>query len=102
MPGWIDARGEPIRNPVTGEETRARINLPSGFEYDVAEQGRGWAKTKGPVDVRVDVYPGEVIHGHHLPPSLQTAEASNTVPRVSLSDAVAMLRDHGIGAGDCG
>jgi Nif-specific regulatory protein len=31
---------------------------------------------------------GQVIHGHHLPPSLQTAEASNTVTRVSLSDAV--------------
>jgi Nif-specific regulatory protein len=32
---------------------------------------------------------GQVIHGHHLPPSLQTAEASGTVNRVSLSDAVA-------------
>ena len=32
---------------------------------------------------------GEVIHGHHLPPSLQTAEASGTVTRVSLKDAVA-------------
>ncbi len=31
---------------------------------------------------------GEVIHGHHLPPSLQTAEASGTVMRVSLQDAV--------------
>jgi Nif-specific regulatory protein len=31
----------------------------------------------------------QVVHGHHLPPSLQTAEASGTVTRVSLSDAVA-------------
>jgi Nif-specific regulatory protein len=31
---------------------------------------------------------GEVIHGHHLPPSLQTAEASGTVTRVSLKEAV--------------
>jgi Nif-specific regulatory protein len=31
---------------------------------------------------------GEVIHGHHLPPSLQTAEASGTVTRVALKDAV--------------
>jgi len=30
----------------------------------------------------------QVIHGHHLPPSLQTAEASGTITRVSLSDAV--------------
>jgi Nif-specific regulatory protein len=32
---------------------------------------------------------GEVIHAHHLPPSLQTAEASGTVTRVALKDAVA-------------
>jgi Nif-specific regulatory protein len=31
---------------------------------------------------------GEVIHGHHLPPSLQTAEASGTMTRVALKDAV--------------
>jgi Nif-specific regulatory protein len=31
----------------------------------------------------------QVVHGHHLPPSLQTAEASGTITRVSLSDAVA-------------
>jgi Nif-specific regulatory protein len=31
---------------------------------------------------------GGVIHGHHLPPALQTAEASGTVPRQSLADSV--------------
>src|SRR5205814_3338430 len=31
---------------------------------------------------------GQVIHAHHLPPSLQTAEASGTVTRVSLTDAI--------------
>ena len=31
---------------------------------------------------------GGVIHGHHLPPTLQTAEVSGTVPRVSLGAAV--------------
>jgi len=51
VPGWIDARGEPIVNPVTGEAHRARINLPHGFEYDTAEVGRGWAETQGPVRV---------------------------------------------------
>jgi Nif-specific regulatory protein len=30
----------------------------------------------------------QVIHGHHLPPSLQTAEGSGTITRVSLKDAV--------------
>jgi len=32
---------------------------------------------------------GTVIHAHHLPPTLQTAEASGTVVRVSLSEAIA-------------
>ena len=54
VPGWIDARGEPIKNPVTGEEHVARINLPHGFEYDVCEVGRGWARTQGPLDVQLD------------------------------------------------
>jgi Nif-specific regulatory protein len=31
---------------------------------------------------------GSVIHGHHLPPTLQTAEASGTVVRRSLEEAV--------------
>jgi Nif-specific regulatory protein len=31
---------------------------------------------------------GQVVHGYHLPPSLQTAEASGTVMRVSLTDAI--------------
>jgi hypothetical protein len=30
---------EPILNPVTGEEHRARIVLPNGFEYKEAEVG---------------------------------------------------------------
>jgi len=49
VPGLVEARGEPILNPVTGDEHRARINLPRGFEYDVCEAGRGWAETKGPI-----------------------------------------------------
>ena len=49
IPGYVDARGEPIRNPVTGEEHRARINLPTGFEYDTCEVGRGWMRTQGPI-----------------------------------------------------
>ncbi|ATU94203.1 DUF1326 domain-containing protein [Phyllobacterium zundukense] len=47
VPGWIDAHGEPILNPVTGKQHRARINLPHGFEYVTSEIGRGWAETQG-------------------------------------------------------
>ena len=34
-----DAEVEPIKNPVTGEAHRARIDLPGGFEYELAEMG---------------------------------------------------------------
>jgi Nif-specific regulatory protein len=31
----------------------------------------------------------QVIHSYHLPPTLQTAESSDTVPRLSLGEALA-------------
>jgi hypothetical protein len=37
--GVAEVRVEPIRNQVTGLEHRARINLPNGFEYNLAEMG---------------------------------------------------------------
>jgi hypothetical protein len=49
VPNYLDARGEPIRNPVTGTESRSRIDLPDGFEYIVAEVGRGWLNATGPL-----------------------------------------------------
>ncbi len=47
--GIVSARGEPILNPVTGHEHRIRFDLPEGFEYSIAEVGRGWAKVSGPM-----------------------------------------------------
>jgi hypothetical protein len=39
VPDLIESDVEPIKNPVTGEEHRARIALPDGFEYKEAEMG---------------------------------------------------------------
>jgi hypothetical protein len=39
VPGIGEFRAEPIKNPVTGAEHRARIQLPNGFEYKEAEMG---------------------------------------------------------------
>jgi Nif-specific regulatory protein len=41
------------------------------------------------IERAVLVCEGGVIHAHHLPPTLQTAEVSGTVPQLSLSAAVA-------------
>jgi hypothetical protein len=35
--GIVESRAEPIRNPVTGDEHRVRIDLPNGFEFKQAE-----------------------------------------------------------------
>jgi Nif-specific regulatory protein len=40
------------------------------------------------IERAVLVCDGNVIHGHHLPPTLQTAEVTGTVTRVSLEQAV--------------
>ena len=39
IPGVGETKIEPIKNPVTGETHRARIDLPDGFEYKLAEVG---------------------------------------------------------------
>jgi hypothetical protein len=39
IPGYVETVGEPIRNKVSGEESRAQIVLPDGFEYAVADIG---------------------------------------------------------------
>jgi Nif-specific regulatory protein len=40
------------------------------------------------IERAVLVCDGQVMHGYHLPPTLQTAEASGTVARTSLADSV--------------
>jgi hypothetical protein len=54
VPGVVDARGEPIVNPITGATHGARIELPHGFEYVVAEVGRGWANTSGAIKLNIN------------------------------------------------
>ena len=45
--GYVEMSGEPIRNKVTGEESRAQIVLPNGFEYAVADIGSASSRTTG-------------------------------------------------------
>jgi hypothetical protein len=51
VPDYVETVGEPIRNKVTGEESRAQIVLPDGFEYSVADIGSASSKSQGPVQV---------------------------------------------------
>lgn len=47
-----DLSAEPIRNPVTGQPHRVRIDLPHGFEYRLAEIGSATAVTRGDIDIK--------------------------------------------------
>ena len=55
VPGYVEMNGEPIRNPVTGAESRAQICLPDGFEYEVAEIGSASSRTTGgPMEIEIE------------------------------------------------
>ncbi|PRY22571.1 hypothetical protein CLV78_106111 [Aliiruegeria haliotis] len=51
VPGVFETEAEPLRNPVTGDPHRARINLPHGFEYRVAEIAKGSTRTSGAISL---------------------------------------------------
>jgi len=53
VPGVLELTAEPIRNPVTGDIHRARIDLPHGFEYEIAEIGSGSMKATGDMEVEL-------------------------------------------------
>ena len=47
----FELEAEPIRNPVTGAEHRARIDIPHGFEFTIAEMASGTATTHGVIEL---------------------------------------------------
>ena len=53
VPDVFETTGEPIRNPVTGNIHRARIDLPHGFEYEIAEIGSASTTTSG--EIKLDL-----------------------------------------------
>lgn len=51
--GLVEARAEPIRNPLTGAAQRARLVLPEGFEFTEAELASSTVMTRSgsPIDL---------------------------------------------------
>ena len=61
----VEMSGEPIVNKVTGQETRAQIVLPAGFEYEVADIGSASSRTTGgPMDVAISEKYAQFAHLH--------------------------------------
>jgi hypothetical protein len=61
---YVDMVGEPLRNKVTGEESRAQIVLPAGFEYEVADIGSASSRTTGPMALELADSYGQFAHIH--------------------------------------
>ena len=49
--GVFELNVEPIKNPVTGAEHRARIEIPDGFEFTIAEMASGSVKTQSGIEL---------------------------------------------------
>ncbi len=63
VPGIVDTSVEPIKNPVTAAEHRARIDLPMGKEFHLAEVASGSTKAKsGPIDLAFEKSHAHIVH----------------------------------------
>jgi len=62
--GLIDTKGEPIKNPITGDEHRARIDIPDGFEYRLAEVGSASSVTLGNIQLNLQNSYGQFANIH--------------------------------------
>lgn len=62
VPGLIETTVEPIRNPVTGAEHRARIELPFGKEFHSAEIASGTTSATGAVPLDFARSHAHIVH----------------------------------------
>lgn len=51
VPGLVELTGSPIIDPHSGDEFRARIDLPNGFEYQIAEMGQGESRATAGIEI---------------------------------------------------
>lgn len=64
IPDLVESTGSPIVDPNSGQEFRARIELPNGFEYSVAETGMGTSRVRAGIELDLENSYGQwnVLH----------------------------------------
>jgi hypothetical protein len=64
VPGLVESEGSPLTSPHSGLEHRSQIRLPNGFEYTVAEIGRGTSRARAALQITLDGTHGQfhVLH----------------------------------------
>jgi len=51
IPDLVESSGSPIVDPNSGQEFRARIDLPNGFEYSIAETGTATSRVRAGIEL---------------------------------------------------
>ena len=64
VPGVFETTGQPIRNRTTGKIVRARIDLPHGFEYEIAEVGSASTEATGEIKLSFEASYGQFAAIH--------------------------------------
>ena len=64
MPGLIESSGTPIIDPLSGQEHRAGISLPDGFEYTFAEMGSGSTRSSAAIPLELKDSYGQFNYMH--------------------------------------
>ena len=62
--GLVQSTGIPMKNPFTGEDARARIHLPDGFEYTYAEVGNGTSIVTADISLKLKDSYGQFAELH--------------------------------------
>ncbi len=65
IPGILTSTGNPIRSPATGGEHRARIQIPDGIEFELAEMGSVTANATGAIALDLDGTYAQFNHMKH-------------------------------------
>jgi len=60
----FETTGEPLRNPITGNEHRVRIDLPNGFEFTIAEVGSASTNSTAAIKINLDSTYGQFCELH--------------------------------------
>jgi len=62
--GIVESSAQPLRNAKTGAEARARIDLPHGFEFRLAEVASGTTKATGAIKLNLSGTHSHLAHLH--------------------------------------
>jgi hypothetical protein len=53
IPGYLEAKGEPLRNPFNGASHRVQIRCPDGIEFDTADIGNASSTITGAISMEL-------------------------------------------------